>query len=65
MGCSCRKPKPPAQGKPKPADQDKAKGKTQSFALRTRSGNVLTYGSELEAKAANARQGGTGTVIPR
>lgn len=66
MGCSCRKPKRPAGQKPADTkDQEKAKGKTQSFSLRTRSGNVLTYGSKLEAEAANARQGGTGTVTPR
>lgn len=34
-------------------------GKTQSFTLRTVSGTTQTFGSALEARAAQARHGGT------
>lgn len=64
MGCNCRKPKPPTQNKPKPQPSDeKAKGKTQSFSLDL-GGRTLRFGSELEAKAARARNGGRGTIRP-
>lgn len=34
-------------------------GTTQSFALRTREGQVERYGSSLEARAERIRRGGT------
>lgn len=40
------------------------KGKTQTFALVTRDGKTLKFGSRLEADAENVRLGYTGTVKP-
>lgn len=52
--CNCGKPKP------KPASGGKA-----SFTLQDTSGRVQTFGSRLEAQAANVReQQGTGIVKP-
>lgn len=64
-GCSKRKKKAVANNKPKPTEQKEQaqQGKTQSFALITSGGRTL-FGSQLEADAANARQGGIGTVRP-
>lgn len=63
MACSCRKPKKPTATKPapKPADTQNA-SKTQSFTLTTQGGRTLSFGSKLEADAANARSGYTGRV---
>jgi hypothetical protein len=37
-------------------------GSTQSFTLTDRTGRTQTFGSKLEAEAANRRRGGTGKI---
>lgn len=57
--CSCRKNRP---AKPKPNSQGKMA--SQEFVLIARDGKKQTFGSKLEATAANARMGYTGKVKP-
>lgn len=54
MGCNCGKPQP----QPGPNTGSKPK-----FALET-NGRTQTFGSQLEAQAANVRQGGQGIIKP-
>ena len=58
MACNC--------GKKSTAAQPRRFGRTdtQSFALTKPDGSKTTYGSRLEADAANARAGYTGIVKP-
>lgn len=56
--CSCRKNRP---AKPKPETQRVG---AQSFVLVTKDGKTQSFGSKLEATAANARIGYTGRVRP-
>lgn len=69
MGCSCnkrRKPRPTTQTPPNDS-QTSGSGSgtaTRSFELVTDSGQVLSFGSRLEADAANRRRGGAGRVRP-
>lgn len=55
MGCNCG-------GKPKPPGPQPGSGKAL-YALDT-NGVTQTFGSQLEAKAANVRQGSHGVVRP-
>lgn len=71
MGCNCGGKKTKSgpgiagssQPTPAPAPPASNTGVTQQFSLTTGS-RVQKFGSMLEAKAANVRQGGTGTVSP-
>lgn len=49
------------QTTPPPAPKTSAQ---QSFSLRLNSGQVMRFGSRLEAEAENVRRGYTGTVKP-
>lgn len=68
MSCGCRKPRrgraPAPQSGPKVAPPPQQRSQNQQFVLTTRTGSTLRFGSRLEADAANARQGWTGTVRP-
>lgn len=70
MPCNCgkkRKPSPQKQRRPanpNPTPPKEKSGEKQTFILETSSRRKLTYGSRLEAEAANARSGGSGTVYP-
>lgn len=65
MACNCggRKPPRPAP-KPRPKGAAAGSNSTQSFTLVDRAGGELTFGSRLEAEAANARSGFRGIVRP-
>lgn len=57
--CNCNK------GRVTAAQPRRASGTTtQSFSLVDRNGGAQTFGSRLEADAANARAGYTGIVKP-
>lgn len=60
--CNCggNKPKP----RPYPGTSQQSGKTTQSFSLLLRDGSKQSFGSKLEADAANARAGYTGTVKP-
>lgn len=60
MGCSCGKKK----RKPVPTSTSQPPSPTASYELIYDTGRVQTYGSKLEADAANALIGYTGTVKP-
>lgn len=61
MGCGCGKRREAAQ--PRRYVQTTTSGDaTQAFSLILRDGSVQSFGSRLEADAANARAGYTGTV---
>lgn len=57
MACNC--------GKRKGGTKSTGKGtkKVEEFVLQT-GGSTQTFGSRLEAQAANQRAGGTGTIRP-
>jgi hypothetical protein len=55
-GCGCGKKKPPAAPPPSSVN-------SQSFALEL-NGRSQAFGSNLEARAANVRAGGTGHIRP-
>lgn len=76
MGCNCNKRKPtgfarpappstpiPASGMPGASADAQTDARKMSFDLRRGSRTVATFGSELEARAAAVRRGGT--VHPR
>lgn len=60
MGCNCNKNKPKRR-----VYRPEGGGKTdeQSFVLVKRDGSRETFGSRLEANAANVRSGYTGRVV--
>lgn len=66
MGCNCggNKPRPPRPAAPAPAPSKPMQGQTQTFALDLSTGQRFTFGSRLEAEAANVRAGYTGTITP-
>jgi len=61
MGCGCGKRREAAQARRYPPTVT-TEGATQAFSLILRDGSVQSFGSRLEADAANARAGYTGTV---
>lgn len=64
MGCNCKgsRPSRPRQAPSKP--RKSGSKETQTFELTDQYGRTQTFGSRLEAKAANARAGGRGTIRP-
>lgn len=61
MGCNCNKRKAAAQ--PRRYNTDGTSGSaTQTFSLVFKDGRKESFGSRLEADAANARAGYTGVV---
>jgi hypothetical protein len=62
MGCNCgknRQSDPPPTGSTPPDPNANQLGKAAtSFSLDTTDGRTLTFGSDLEARAARIRQGG-------
>lgn len=59
MACSCQKPRGPRKYQPEAVT---ASSGQLPFALVLRDGTVEKFGSRLEADAANARAGYTGTI---
>lgn len=64
MPCNCGRNRKKKTAASKPAEKPKDQGKTQQFELRTATGRTMTFGSRLEADAANTRSGGRGVVRP-
>lgn len=62
--CNCNKPKPAARPRPYTGTSGTSGSATQSFSLVLRDGSTQTFGSRLEADAANARAGYSGIVKP-
>lgn len=63
--CNCKKGRAAQRRSFDPARASGQSGTaTQSFALTLRDGTKQTFGSRLEADAANARAGYTGVVRP-
>lgn len=60
--CNCNKPKPSAH-RPRPLANGSSGAARQSFELIV-GGKTATFGSRLEADAANARSGFRGIVRP-
>lgn len=60
MACNCgkNKRKPIQPTGMKSSDEQKASGKKQTFELKLPSGKVEQFGSKLEARAQQARNGG-------
>lgn len=62
--CNCNRPKPNAN-RPRPMSSGVSGGSKQTFSLILKDGTTTSFGSRLEADAANVRSGYQGIVKPK